>query len=219
METRRIELTEAPCKSLLQKSKMGFTDYHINPYSGCAFGCAFCYVPSLRRFRGQEWETWGRWAQAKTNAAEVLRRELAKVGPEARITIGSATDAWQPAEKQYGITRAILEELALHSNPLSIITRSPLLIRDIPLLERLRDRGGVHVGISLSTFDDCARRVFEPHAPSVIGREHLVRKLLAAEIPTSLFWMPLLPGISDNAPGVAEYLERAAALGITRIVC
>src|ERR1051326_6093168 len=101
METRRIELTEAPCKSLLQKSKMGFTDYHINPYSGCAFGCSFCYVPSLRKFRGQEWETWGRWAQAKTNAADVLRREMGKIDPEARITIGSATDAWQPAEKRY----------------------------------------------------------------------------------------------------------------------
>jgi len=214
-----IELTETTCRSLLQKSAMEFTDYHVNPYVGCAFGCSFCYVPLLRKFRGQEWETWGQWAQVKRNAVEVLRREMAKIGPEARITIGSASDAWQPVEKRFGVTRAILEELTRHSNPISIITRSPLLLRDIPLLQALRDRGGVHVGLSLSTFDEQARRVFEPFAPRVAGREHLARRLLAAEIPFSLFWMPLLPGVSDNAAGVTDYLSRAKALGAPRVVC
>ncbi len=219
MERRPIEISATACKSLLQKSKMGFTDYALNPYSGCAFGCSFCYVPSLRRFRGQEWQTWGAWVQAKTNAMDVLRRELARIAPDARITIGSATDAWQPVEKQFGLTRAILEELAHHPNPVSIITRSPLLLRDIPILQRMADHGGVHVGLSLSTFDDRARRCFEPGAPSVAGREHLARALLAAGIPMSLFWMPLLPGVSDNAEAVEDYLRRAADLGVRRVVC
>lgn len=212
METPRIALTETTCKSLLQKSKMGFTDYALNPYSGCAFGCSFCYVPSLRKFRGQDWETWGQWAQVKTNAVETLRRELARIEPGSRILIGTATDAWQPAEKRYGLTRAILEELTNHAHRVSLITRSPLLLRDIPLLQRLAAKGGVHVGVSLSTFDDRARRAFEPHAPAVKGRAHLVKALIQAEIPLSLFQAPLLPGVSDNAEAVAEYMERAATL-------
>ncbi|HZP83321.1 MAG TPA: radical SAM protein [Chthonomonadaceae bacterium] len=219
METRPVEISEAACKTLLQRSKMGFTEYTLNPYVGCAFGCSFCYVPSLRKFRGQEWETWGEWAQAKINAPEVLRRELAKLPPDARILIGTATDAWQPIEKRYGITRAILEELARHSHPVCIITRSPLLLRDLPILQQIAANGGVHVGVSLSTFDDRARKVFEPRAPSVKGREHLLRALAAAEIPRSLFWAPLLPGVSDNAEAVAEYLRRAAELGVRRVMC
>src|SRR6185295_1616476 len=111
MEKRNLTITERDCKTLLQKSRSSWADYTLNPYVGCAFGCAFCYVPSLRKFRGQEWETWGQWAEIKTNAAEVLRREMPKIPPEAVIGIGTATDAWQPAEKQHGITRAILEVL------------------------------------------------------------------------------------------------------------
>jgi DNA repair photolyase len=122
-------------------------------------------------------------------------------------------------EKRYGITRAILEELARHPNPVRIITRSPLLLRDIPILQQMAAHGGVQVGLSLSTFDETARRVFEPHAPGVRGREHLARALLAAQIPASLFWMPLLPGVSDSAEAVRDYLGRAAVLGIRRIVC
>lgn len=219
MSERVYELTEASCKSLLQKSAMGFCDYSLNPYGGCAFGCSFCYVPSLRKFRGQEWKDWGRWVVAKTNAIEVLRKELPRIGPRARILIGSATDAWQPVEKRFGITRAILEELVNHSNRVSIITRSPLLLRDIPLLQQLAQNGGVHVGLSLSTFDERARRVFEPRSPAVAGREHLARALVGAQVPMSLFWAPLLPGVSDNAAAVEEYFRRAAALGVPDIMC
>lgn len=219
MESRPVTITEGTCKTLLQKSKMGFTDYALNPYSGCAFGCAFCYVPPLRKFRGQEWETWGQWAEIKANAPEVLRREMAKIDPDARIMIGTATDAWQPVEKRARITRAILEELARHPNPVHLLTRSPLLLRDIPLLQQMAAHGGIHVGVSLSTFDDRARRAFEPHAPAVAGREHLVRALIAADIPMSLFWAPLLPGVSDNAEAVEEYLRRAADLGVRRVMC
>jgi DNA repair photolyase len=219
MDTPKVQISETTCKSLLQKSKMGFTDYALNPYVGCAFGCSFCYVPSLRKFRGQEWETWGQWAEIKSNAPEVLRREMAKIDPDAHITIGTATDAWQPIEKRAGITRAILEELAKHPNPVTIVTRSPLLMRDIPLLQRMAEAGRLHLCISLSTFDDRARRVFEPRAPSVTGRAHLVRAVVDAGLPMTLFWAPLLPGVSDNREAIEEYLSRAAALGVRRVMC
>ncbi|HLV80911.1 MAG TPA: radical SAM protein [Chthonomonadaceae bacterium] len=198
---------------------MRFTDYALNPYSGCAFGCSFCYVPSLRKFRGQEWETLGKWAQIKTNALEILHKELAKIGPEARIMIGTATDAWQPVEKIAKVTRALMEELARHPNPVSLLTRSPLLLRDIPILQQMAEERRVTVGVSLSTFDERARRVFEPRAPAVAGREYLIKALITAGIPTRLFWAPLLPGVSDNAEAVKDYLRRAEELGVRRVFC
>jgi DNA repair photolyase len=220
METRNPTLTEVACKTLLQKSRSPWTDYTLNPYAGCAFGCSFCYVPSLRKFRGQEdWQTWGQWVQAKSNASEVLRRELAKIPPDARITIGTATDAYQPVEKRLGITRAILETIAESGHSVSIVTRSPLLLRDIPLLQQMAREGRARVALSLSTFEERARRIFEPHAPAVPGREHLARQLLAADIPLTLFWAPLLPGVSDNAEAVENYLRRAAEIGIRRVMC
>lgn len=212
-------MTERDCKTLLQKSRSAWADYTLNPYSGCAFGCSFCYVPSLRKFRGQEWETWGHWIEIKANAAQVLRRELAKIDPKARITIGTATDAYQPIEKRMGLTRAILEELAQSTQSVSLVTRSPLLLRDIPLWQQMAQEGRARVALSLSTFEERARRVFEPYAPGVPGREHLARKLLAADMPLTLFWAPLLPGVSDNAEAVQDYLSRAAELGVGRIVC
>lgn len=219
MSTRTLDVTEIACKSLLQKSKWDHTDYSLNPYMGCAFGCSFCYVPTLRKLRGQEWETWGQWAQAKGNALAVFRKELAKIGPEARITIGTATDAWQPIEKRFRITRALLEEMAVRPNPLFLITRSPLLLRDIPLLQQKAAHSPVQVAVSLSTFDERARRVFEPHAPAVRGRERLLSTLASSGLRFTLFWAPLLPGVSDNAEAVEDYLRRAAATGVQRVLC
>ena len=211
-------LTEVYCRSVLQRSGVPGGDYAINPYSGCAFGCSFCYVRALRRRRGQEWADWGEWAEAKINAPALLRREMGRISPDARILIGTATDAWQPVEKRAGITRAILEALAECPNPVSVITRSPLVIRDIPVLKKLQSYGGVHVNFSISTFDDAARSVFEPRAPRVAGREHAIRRLIDAGIPVTLFWAPILPGVSDSAPAVSEYLSRAAELGVRRIM-
>jgi DNA repair photolyase len=219
MAKRNLTLTERDCKTLLQKSRNSWADYTLNPYTGCAFGCSFCYVPTLRKFRGQEWETWGNWVEIKANAAQVLRRELAKIDPDARITIGTATDAYQPIEKRAGVTRAILEELAQHTQTVSLITRSPLLLRDIPLVQCMAKEGRFRVALSLSTFEERARRVFEPYAPGVPGREHLAQALLTADIPLTLFWAPLLPGVSDNAEAVQDYLRRAAELGTRRVVC
>lgn len=213
---RNLHVEETECRTILNRSVMPFSDYTLNAYQGCAFGCSYCYVPMMRARRGQMDErAWGGWVQVKVNAPDVLRRQMLRVEPEARIAIGTATDSWQPLEKRYGITRRILEELALYRNPVSILTRSPLLIRDIDILTRMER---VSVGVSLPTFDERARRVFEPDAPAIPGRVALVRRLVAAGLRVSLFWCPILPGVMDNAAAVEEYMGRAAELGVARVI-
>ncbi|MCC6730951.1 MAG: hypothetical protein IT208_16615 [Chthonomonadales bacterium] len=213
----RAHVTEVRCKSLLNRGTVGFAEYTLNAYLGCAFGCSFCYVPVVRDRRGQESPApWGGWVQVKVNAPDVLRRELLRVDTGARIAIGTATDSWQPIEKRYGISRAILQELAYYPNRVSITTRSPLLLRDMDILAAMSD---VVIGVSVATFDERARRVFEPYAPAVAGREALVRRLIGAGLAVRLFWCPILYGVSDSAPAVRAYLERAAALGVRQVVC
>lgn len=212
---RSLRVQEIECKSILNKSVMEFSDYTLNAYQGCAFACSYCYVPAMRQRRGQVDEhPWGGWVQVKVNAADVLRRQMLKIAPEASIAIGTATDSWQPLEKKYGIARDILTELSYYPNPISILTRSPLLIRDIDMLQRIEN---VRVGVSLPTFDERIRRAFEPFAPSIAARLHLIRKLVEAGIPPSLACAPILPGVTDNADAIREYLKNAAQLGARRV--
>ncbi|HXG23472.1 MAG TPA: hypothetical protein VNJ09_02870, partial [Chthonomonadales bacterium] len=136
----RLHTTEVECKTILNRCTMPFADYTLNAYQGCAFGCSYCYVPVMRRrFRLEDEQKWGGWVQVKINAPEVLRRQMQQVPMEARIAIGTATDSWQPLEKRYGIARRILEELSYYPNPVRIVTRSPLLLRDIDILRRMAD--------------------------------------------------------------------------------
>ena len=212
-----VAVREILCKTILNRSRMGFAEYTVNAYQGCAFGCAYCYVPVLRARRGQaDADRWGGWVEVKTNAADVLRRQMLRVEPEARISIGTAADSWQPVERKYGIARAILHELSYYPNPVQIVTRSPLLLRDIDLLRRIPN---VWVGVSIPTFDDSVRRVFEPRAPTIAARRRLVRALVEADLRVRLFWCPLLPGVTDNAKAAREYLEEAAALGVRKVFC
>jgi DNA repair photolyase len=214
---RNLRVQEVECRTILNRSVMPFSDYTLNAYQGCAFGCSYCYVPVMRGRRGQvDEEPWGGWVQVKVNAPEVLKKQMRRLAPEASIAIGTATDSWQPLEKRYGIARRILEEMAERPNPVSLLTRSPLLLRDIDVLKRMP---GVKVGVSLPTFDEHARRVFEPMAPAIPGRVHLVRRLVEAGLEVSLFWCPILYGVTDNAEAVEEYLRQAKELGVARVVC
>jgi DNA repair photolyase len=214
---RRLHIEEIQCKTILNKSVMDFSDYTLNAYQGCAFACSYCYVPAMRARRGQvDDHAWGGWVQVKVNAPDVLRRQMLRVEPHEKIAIGTATDSWQPLEKKYRIARAILQELSYYPNAVSLLTRSPLLLRDLDLLRQIER---LSVGVSLPTFDDRVRRVFEPFAPAVRGRVRLIEGLVSAGITPSLFWAPMLPGIADNARAVRDYLENAARLGVRRVLC
>jgi len=213
---RNVHVEEIKCKTILNKTKMGFAEYTLNAYLGCVFGCSYCYVPVMRARRGQIDETqWGRWVQAKVNAPDVLRRQMLNVDSDARIAIGTATDSWQPIEKKYEISRRILKELSYYPNPVHVLTRSPLLIRDIDILTRIEN---LRVGVSLPTFDDQIRRAFEPEAPAIPGRVNLIKRLVTAGLRVRLFWCPILYGVHDNKSSVRDYVKRASELGVERIV-
>jgi DNA repair photolyase len=195
---------------------MGFADYTANVYAGCAFQCSYCFVPAIRSRRGMpEERPWGEWVEVKRNAAEVLRREMLRMPPTSRISIGTAADSWQPAERRYGISRRVLEVLQDYDNPISIVTRSPLIARDIDILRRFRR---LRISISLPTFDDRIRSHFEPRAPSVSARCRLVKRLREAGIRVQLMFAPILPGLCDTRSAVVEYMHHAHALQVESVV-
>ncbi|HSV74589.1 MAG TPA: radical SAM protein [Chthonomonadales bacterium] len=212
----RPRVFERSCRSILNTTRDGFADYTLNVYQGCAFGCTFCYVPVLRRRRGQpDPAAWGAWVEVKTNAPDVLRRQMLRIPGDASIAIGTAADSWQPIERTVGLARAVLQELAYYPNPVHIATRSPLLLRDVDILKRMRS---VEVAVSLTGFDDTVRRAFEPMAPTIPARERMIGRLVDEGIAVALFWCPLLPGISDTAEAIDRTLSRAAGLGVRRVV-
>lgn len=212
---RTLQVQEIHCKHLLHRTGASFAEWTLNPYIGCRFGCSYCYVPILRAKRGQEGaDSWGSWVQVKVNAPEVVRREMLDVPREAHILIGSATDAWQPIEKRYRISRGVLYELSFYPNKVTILTRSPLLIRDVDLLRRFEQ---VSVHISVPTVDEKVRRIFEPHAPAVAGRIELTRRLLKAGIRTTWAWCPFLPGVENTSEQIRQYVQIAAQAGVREI--
>jgi len=176
------------CKSILSKSRLG-TDYSINPYRGCPHACEYCYAPYVLR----EKREWGEFIEVKINAPEVLEKDLKKHKP-GTIFISSVTDPYNPLEKKYKLTRRILEKLKNTKFSISIQTKSTLVLRDIDLLKEM----DCEVGLTITTFNERARRIFEPNASSSEKRLEALKKLKDSGIKTYIFFGPVLPLISDE---------------------
>lgn len=175
-------------------------DRSINPYRGCEHGCAYCFArPShayLGLSPGLDFET---KIAYKADAADCLRRELAKPGYVCRpVALGINTDAWQPVERRLRVTRGILEVLAETRHPLTIVTKSALILRDLDLLADMANAGRVHVAVSITTLDAGLARAMEPRAPSSQRRLAVIAALAAAGIPTAVMVAPLIPALSDH---------------------
>jgi DNA repair photolyase len=213
---RDVRTSQAQCKSILNRCPLDFAEWTLNPYAGCAFGCSYCYVPSLKAKLGVELPgPWGSYVDVKTNAAEVLRRQMRRVAAADRIAIGTATDPYQPAERRFRITRSVLEQLCFYENQVSIVTRSPLVVRDVDVLNRLAD---VTVSLSMPSVDDAVRRSFEPWAPAIGSRIEAVRRLQDVGIRVCVMWAPLLPGVADTRRSIRENLTAFAGLGAPVVV-
>ena len=185
----------------------------VNPYRGCEHGCVYCYArPShayLDLSPGLDFE---QRIVTKPDAAQVLRRELARPGYRCLpITLGSNTDAWQPAERELGITRQILEVLLEFRHPVSIITKSALIERDLDLLQGLAQQDLVEVLLSVTTFDDELKRRMEPRAAGPRRRIETIRRLSAAGIPCGVLAAPMIPGLNDHE--LENILDAAAQAG------
>lgn len=185
----------------------------VNPYRGCEHGCVYCYARPNHSYLGLspglDFET---KLVAKTNAAERLCAELA--APSYRcepIAIGTATDAWQPIEREYGITRALLQVLHDCNHPVTVITKSALIERDLDLLAPMARKGLAVVHVSLTTLDaDLARR-WEPRAAAPWRRLETIRRLAEAGIPVGVSVAPLVPFL--NEPELEHLLSEARAVG------
>ena len=166
-------------------------DYTINPYRGCAFGCSYCYASKFVYEDAAKRVGWGDWVEVKRNVVSALEQDAPKLFGKS-VWLGSATDPYQPVELRLGLTRALLEVLLMaYPTHLHLQTRSPHVLRDIPLLQRFGDT--LTVGISIPTDSDVVRKVFEPRAPSIARRLQTARALKEAGVPVAISVAPLLP--------------------------
>jgi DNA repair photolyase len=209
---------------------MGF--WSINPYVGCAFGCAYCYARDTHRYTLERAGEPGRrvaesmppWLaferrvlvkeQAGARVREALRSRRAP-GPGESVVIGSATDPYQPAERRFRVTQGILEALQpVRDLSVVLITKSPLVTRDLPLLQALARHNQVAVHVSLITVDRELARRLEPRAPTPEARLRGVRRLVAAGLDVSVNCMPVLPGITDAPAQLEALVAQVAATGV-----
>jgi len=187
-------INKVKCRSILNKSGIPGIDYAINPYVGCGHKCQYCYAVFMKRFSGHT-EPWGDFIDVKTNAPEILERQLERLKKKSHISFSTVCDAYQPIEVKYRITQKCLEILAHYRHSVSILTKSPLVLRDADLL---RQFGDVEVGFTVTTFNKKVRRIFEPGSSSPEKRFAAIRILSKKSIPTWVFVAPTLPCFSDT---------------------
>ncbi len=188
-------------------------DRSINPYRGCEHGCSYCYARPTHAYMGLsaglDFES---KLFAKTNAVELLRKELGAKGYEpATLALGSNTDPYQPVERQYRLTRAILEVLNEANHPVGIVTKSALVTRDIDILQQMAAKGLVKVALSITTLDHTLARKLEPRAATPGRRLQAIELLSAAGIPTVVMTAPVIPAINDME--IEKLLGAAQAAG------
>lgn len=212
---RGVEVIESPAKSVLNRvSGMPFP-WSINPYRGCYHQCVFCYARRTHSFLEDDGvNRWGSRIYVKTNAAAVLRSELAKRSwKHEHVAIGTVTDPYQPLEGRYRLTRGILQALRDYDTPASLITRSPLVIRDIDVLQQLARSAGASVSISVATLDDALARRIEPTVAPPRKRLQAVAKLAQAGINVHVALAPILPHITDSQENVEAVVRAAREAG------
>jgi DNA repair photolyase len=208
---RGVEVIEAPAKSVLNRVTGMPFEWSINPYRGCYHRCVFCYARRTHWYLDEDGvEAWGSRIYVKTNAPAVLRSELAKRSwTHEYVAIGTVTDPYQPLEGRYRLTRGILKALRDYDTPAGLITRSPLVIRDIDVLKELARVSGVTVSISIATMDAALAREIEPTVAPPEKRLYAVAKLADAGIKVNVALAPILPRITDH-PDNLEAVVRAA---------
>jgi DNA repair photolyase len=189
--------------------------WQINPYRGCEFACKYCYARYTHEFMemrdGLDFE---RKIYVKKHSAWLLRQELRQVRPGQSIAIGTATDPYQPAERKFGITRAVMEEFARHEGlSLGLVTKSDLIVRDLDLLQQISARNRFSIHMTITTTNTDLARILEPRAPRPDLRFRAVKKLVAAGISTSVNCAPVLPGITDSPKDLESVVHAAAAAG------
>ena len=211
----RVEYRIEPCKSALNPVRGMPFKWSLNPYMGCAHRCTFCYVRAFeKRADRPADDRYGTSIRVKTNVAEMLRCELARPSwSREEVAVGTATDPYQPAEGRFELTRACIVELARAWTPFSIITRGPLVVRDIDVLLEASKRVSASVTVSLPTIDERVWQTTEPGTAPPRSRLEAVRRLAVAGIDVTVGLAPVLPGLSDAPEQLQQVVRAAKAAG------
>jgi DNA repair photolyase len=217
--TMRVEYREEPCRSALNRVKGMAFEWSLNPYMGCVHQCTFCYVRAFeQRADRPSDERYGRSIRVKTNVVEMLRKELARRSWEGEtVAVGAATDPYQPCEGRYRLTRGCLEAFAEAANPVRLITRGPMIVRDVDVLVELARRADLGITFSIPTLDREVWQKTEPGTAPPHQRLRALKTLVDAGIKVGVGMAPILPGISDRPDQLREVVKAAREAGATGV--
>ncbi|MCL0089926.1 radical SAM protein [Dehalococcoidia bacterium] len=191
---------EVYTKSILSRSKV--FDYVVNPYIGCEHACTYCYARFMKRFTGHR-EPWGEFVDVKINAPDLLKREIDRT-PPGRVWVSGVCDPYQPLERTYKVTKTCLEILVEHDWPITIQTKSALVLRDVALFA---GSNKIEVGLTVTTGDERVRELFEPNAASIKERIKALEKLHLAGTRTYVMIAPMLPQAEELAASLREKVD------------
>jgi DNA repair photolyase len=221
-EALDMRFYEVHARSVLNRvpgrSRMPFR-WTINPYRGCSHACVYCFARPTHRYLGFDaGRDFEREIVVKVNAPEVLRMELARPSwRREHVALGTNTDPYQWVESRYRLMQGIWEALRDAVNPCSVLTKSPLLLRDLPLMLQIAQRTTISASLSIPTLDERAWRATEPHTPNPRARLEAVAELNRAGIPTGVLIAPLMPGINDAPHQLEPLLQGAIDAGARSI--
>ena len=192
-------------------------EFSLNPYQGCEHGCVYCYARNTHTYwgysAGLDFET---TLLVKKNAAELLEQKITSRKWECRpIMLSGNTDCYQPIEREYKITRSLLEVFEKYKHPVGIVTKNAMILRDLDLLKELNKLQLVSIAISVNTLDDKLRRKLEPRASSIPKRLELIDRLTSAGLPVTVLAAPIIPGLNDH--DIINLVKKVASLGARRV--
>ena len=210
-----ITYREEPCRSALNRvSGMDF-EWSLNPYTGCAHRCTYCYVRGFEQRADRPFDDrYGRNIRVKVNVAERLREELGRASWKRDfVLVGAATDPYQPAEGRYRLTRACIEAFADFRTPFGIITRGTMAVRDLDVLQRASSRASVSISFSIPTLDEKVWRTTEPGTSHPLHRLRTIRALVEGGVKASVAIAPVLPGLTDSVESLRAVIRAAREAG------
>jgi len=198
-----VDYSYITCKNAISCTNLPGLNYSLNPYFGCEHGCIYCYSPSV--FRDDKVaKNWGRFVKAKINVVEALSNQLKKL-PKGIVGISTVTDPYQPLEANLQLTRRCIELLSTYKFPISIQTKSPLILRDKDLIKPER----FDVGVTITTLDDDLARKLEPKAPSPSSRVQVIEEFYDRGVNTWIFLGPIIPEINDDDDKILQLIDLA----------
>ena len=204
-----MKIRQIDCKTALSPSRLPGIDYSLNPYRGCEHNCAYCYVPNVLRISRKNW---GNFVDVKVNIPLILSKELKKKKPGV-VGISTVTDPYQHVEKKHKLTMHCLEQLLRYDFPISIQTKSHLVLRDIDLISQFSD---AEVGMTITTLNDDERKILEPHASTIRNRLDAIKKLNDYGIKTFIFFGPIYPNTKIDS--IRHIVKQFSDTGTDKII-